>query len=134
MIRVPICYKNPANLTCIDLMLTNSYQSFQNSSTIETELSDFYRMIVTILKIYFQKREAKVIKYRDYRNFANEELRQQALKYILKTTQIGDIVCYYKSFLSICQRVLGSRAPNKQKYVRSNQSFYKQNHFRSVFH
>ena len=78
-------------------------------------------MIVTVLKIYFQKREAKVINYRDYRNFSNEEFRQQVLKDILKATQNGDIVSY-ESFLSICQQALESRAPKKQKYVRSNHS------------
>ena len=51
-------------------------------------------MIVTVLKIYFQKREAKVINYRDYRNFSNEEFRQQVLKDILKATQNGDTVSY----------------------------------------
>ena len=51
-------------------------------------------MIVTVLKIYFQKREAKVINYRDYQNFSNEEFRQQVLKDILKATQNGDTVSY----------------------------------------
>ena len=102
-------------------MLTNSNRSFQNSCTIETGLSDFHKMIVTVLKIYFQKREAKVINYRDYRNFPNEAFRQHVLKDILKTTQNGDIISY-ESFLSICQQALDSRAPKKQKYVRSNHS------------
>ena len=101
LIRVSACYKNPADPTFIDLMLTNSNWSFQNSCTIDTGLSDFHKMIATVLKIYFQKREAKVINYRDYRKFANEEFRQQVLKDILKTTQKGDIVSY-ESFLSIC--------------------------------
>ena len=69
-------------------------------------------MIVTVLKIYFQKREAKVINYRDYRNFSNEEFRQQVLKDILKATQNGNIVSY-EPFLSICQQALVSRAPKK---------------------
>ena len=73
LIRVPTCYKNRANPTCIDLMVTNSNRSFQNTCTIETGLSDFYKMIVTVLKVYVQKREEKVINYRDYRNFSNEE-------------------------------------------------------------
>ena len=74
-----------------------------------------------LMYLYFQKKEAKVINYRDYRNFSKEEFRQQVLKDILKTTKINDIV-FYESFLSICQRVLDSRAPKKQKYVRSNHS------------
>ena len=75
LIRVPTCYKNQANPTCIDLMLTNYNWSFQSSCTFETGLSDFHKMTVTVLKIYFQKREAKVVTYRDYRNFSNEEFR-----------------------------------------------------------
>ena len=78
-------------------------------------------MIVAVLKIYLQKREAKVINYRDYQNFSNEDFRQQVLKNILKATQNGNIVSY-ESFLSICQRALDSRAPKKPKYVRSNYS------------
>ena len=70
-------------------------------------------MIVTVLKIYFQKREAKVVNYRDYQNFSNEEFRQQVLMDILKTTQNGDIVSY-ESFLNIYQPALDSRAPRKQ--------------------
>ena len=72
LIRVPTCYKNPA---CIDLMLKNSNQRFQNFCTIETGLFDFHKMIVTVLKIYFQKSEAKVINYRDYQHFSNEQFR-----------------------------------------------------------
>ena len=102
-------------------MLTNFNRSFQNSCTIETGLSDFNKMIVTVLKIYFQKWEAKVINYTDYRNFSNEEFRQQLLNDTLKTTQNGDNVSC-ESFLSFWQRALDSRAPNKQKYVRSNHS------------
>ena len=113
LIRVPTCYKNRANRTCIDLMLTNPNWSFENFCTIETGLFDLHKMIVTVLKIYFQKREAKVVNYRDYQNFSNEEFRQQVLMDILKTTQNGDIVSY-ESFLNIYQPALDSRAPRKQ--------------------
>ena len=41
LIWVPTCYNNLPNPTCIDLILTDSKQSFQNSFTIETRLSDF---------------------------------------------------------------------------------------------
>ena len=52
------------------------YRSFQNSYAIETGLSDFHKMIVTILKIYFQKKEPKIIQYRDYKHFSEEEHRE----------------------------------------------------------
>ena len=96
------------------MMPRNFNRSFQNSCTIKTGLSDFHKMIVTVLKNCFQKREAKVINYIDYQNASNsnKEFRQQVLKDILKATQNGDIVSY-ESFLSICQRALDSRAPKK---------------------
>ena len=103
------------------MMPRNFNRSFQNSCTIKTGLSDFHKMIVTVLKNYFQKREAKVINYIDYQNASNKEFRQQVLKDILKATQNGNIVSY-ESFLSICQQTRDSRAPKKQKHVRSSHS------------
>ena len=102
LIRVPTCYKNSASPTCINLMLQTLIGVCKSSCTIENRLSDFHKILVTVLKIYLQKREVKVINYRDYRNFSNEEFRQQVLKDILKKTQNGDIVSY-ESSLNICQ-------------------------------
>ena len=55
LIMEPICYKNPENPTCIDLILTNHPLSFQNSCVLETGLSDFHKMTVTIMKASFQR-------------------------------------------------------------------------------
>ena len=90
------------------------YWTFQSSlptksCTSKTGLPDFYKMIVRVLKIYFQKSEAKAINYRDYRNFSNEKFRMQFARKIFELGQNSNIVCY-GSFLSICQRALDSRA------------------------
>ena len=45
------------------------------SALIETGVSDFHKMIVTVLKSYFRKHEAKIIKYRSNRNFCNDSFR-----------------------------------------------------------
>ena len=63
LIKVPTCHKNPPNLSCIDLILKNSPLSFQSSGVIETGLSDFHKMIVTVMKITFQKLDPKIIYY-----------------------------------------------------------------------
>ena len=55
LVRESSCYKNPENPSCIDLFLTNSPNNFQNSSVVETGLSDFHRMVVTVMKTSFQK-------------------------------------------------------------------------------
>ena len=76
LIKVPTCYKNPENPSIIDLMLTNSPYSYQNSCVIETGLSDFHKMTVTVLKTFSQKKGPKVISYRDYKNYSNDIFRQ----------------------------------------------------------
>ena len=48
---------------------------FQNSCVIETGLSDFRGLTVTVLRSFFKKTEPKVIFYRDYKNFTNDNYR-----------------------------------------------------------
>ena len=80
MINKPTCYKNPGKTTCIDLILTNCPGSFQNLCVIETGLSDFRKMIVTVMKTSYRKIEPKVINYRDYKSFSNEGFRESLLE------------------------------------------------------
>ena len=62
---------NPHNPKCTDLMMTNRSRSFQNSCVIETRLSDFHKMTVTVLRSSLPKLEPQIIKYRDYKNFSD---------------------------------------------------------------
>ena len=41
------CYKNPDKPTCIELILTNRPNYFQQNNVFETGLSDFHMMVVT---------------------------------------------------------------------------------------
>ena len=52
-------YNNPNKITCIDLMLTNSPESFYNSCAVETSLSDFRKMTITIMKTIFVSKNQK---------------------------------------------------------------------------
>ena len=80
MINKPTYYKNPDKPTCIDLILTNCPGSFQNSCVIETVLSDFHKMIVTVMKTSYWKIEARSINYRDYKSFSNEGFSEWLLE------------------------------------------------------
>ena len=53
--KKPTSFKNPENDYYINLMLTNSPNSFQNSCAIEIGLSDFHKITATILKIKLEK-------------------------------------------------------------------------------
>ena len=80
MINKPTCYKNPDKPACIDLILTNCPGSFQSSCVSETGLSDFRKMITTVMKISYRKIEPRVINYRDYKSFSNKEFRESLLE------------------------------------------------------
>ena len=71
LIKQPTSFKNPENPSCIDLSLTNKPRSFQTKCVIETELSGFYRMTISVLKIHFRRLTPKVINYSDFRKFDN---------------------------------------------------------------
>ena len=80
LIKDPNCFKNPENPSCIDMILKNSSYSFQNSCVIETGLSDFHRMIVSVMKTTFQKLKPRISHYGDYTQFSNNNFRKK--KYI----------------------------------------------------
>ena len=76
LINKPICYKNPDKPSCIDVILTNFPRSFQSSCAIETGLSDFYKLVVTLMKITHKKSQPKIIAYRSYKYFNNDSFRE----------------------------------------------------------
>ena len=63
LIRQPTCYKNPSNSVCIDLILTNLPRSFQSICVVETGLSDFHLMNLTIMRKGFKKYQRKTISF-----------------------------------------------------------------------
>ena len=69
MVKVPTCFKNPDNPSCIDLFVTNSYRSFMKTMAVSTGLSDFHKMIVTVMRSTFPKVKPKTINYRDYSKY-----------------------------------------------------------------
>ena len=55
LIKDNTCFGNPSKPSCIDLIITNRPKSFQNSVTVETGLSDFYKMTLTVMKVFYKK-------------------------------------------------------------------------------
>ena len=56
LIKEPTCFKSTENPSSIDVILTNRKYKFQNSMTVETGLSDFHKMTVTVMKNHFIKK------------------------------------------------------------------------------
>ena len=79
LIKVPTSFKNPENPSCIDLILTSNPLSFQNSGVIDTGLSDFHKMITTVMKTTYQNLDPKITHCRGYNTFCNDDFRKNLL-------------------------------------------------------
>ena len=100
---------------CIDLILTNSPLSFQSSGVVETGLSDFHKMTVTVMKTTTQKLDPKIIHCRDYRKCSNYSFRQDLLStLVMKNINLNDGL---QNVIDIC---MNKFAPRKKKYSRGN--------------
>ena len=56
LIHEDTCYKSINNLSCVDLIITNISNSFQNTSTFRKCLSDFHKRVVRLSSKMFQKK------------------------------------------------------------------------------
>ena len=74
-------FRNPDRPSCINLILTNSSRSFQDTCTLETRHSDFHKLVFTVLKIYFSKQKPNIQTFRDYRRFQNDLFRSEFFKH-----------------------------------------------------
>ena len=115
--RESTCYKNPENPSCIDLFLVNSPNNFENSSVVETGLSDFHRMIATVMKTSFQRLPPKIRHYRDYSNYDHNIFRVSQFNELSKLNI--EATNLYK-FVTVCIHTLNNHAPSKKKHVRGN--------------
>lgn len=119
LVKEKTCFKSINNPSCIDLFITNHARCFQNTQTISTGLSDFHKMVVTVLRSSFKKAKPKQILYRDYKHFDTEIFKSE-LRNALANTEVPD----YETFELIFLQVLERNAPVKKKIIRANHAPY----------
>ena len=90
LIRHPTYYKNFENPTCIDLILTNMPRSFQSTCVIETGLSDFHLMTLTVMRTNLKENKPRIINYKSYNNFLNEYYRKCLLNELKRETFVNN--------------------------------------------
>ena len=49
LVKENTCFKSVENPSCIDLILTNSNMSFQNTTTVFAGISDFHKLVISTL-------------------------------------------------------------------------------------
>ena len=106
-------------LRSIDLIPTNLPKCFQNSGVYGTGISDFHILTFTVRKTYFQKAKPKIIKYRYYNHFDNNDFRDEFIRALSSNNiQSNDLA----RFTNISKMILEKKAPSKESYVRYNQA------------
>ena len=113
--KVPTCFKNVKKLSCVDLFLTNNSKCFEDSLTLETGLSDFQKLIVTIMKTKHERFPPKTVNHRDYTNFDTKAFKDRLELTLKNTTSFEEL---QKIFMDL----LNKFAPLKCKYLRANHS------------
>ena len=83
--------------------------------TLETGLSDFHKMTVTVLKRYFKKKDPITITYRDLKSFNGQKFRNDIRTQL---EQIGEVDI--DDFKHVFTSTWNSHAPIKKKVVRAN--------------
>ena len=119
LIKEKTCFKSVENPTCTDLILTNRHQSFQNSSVIETGLSDFHKLTITVLKTTLRKKPPKIISYRNYKKFSQLKFRNDLELFL---SGIDLYMISNDDFVTAFMCILNAHAPVKQKYIRANEN------------
>ena len=117
IVKDKTCFKNPNNPSCIDLFLTNKPRSFQHTTTFDTGISDFHKMVITSFKCTFEKRNPKEVIYRDYKNCNNGVFRNELKEAIHNS---GDWADFEHNMLG----VLNKHVPLKKKTIRANHKPY----------
>ena len=100
LVKENTCFKSIEKPSCIDLLLTNTPHSFQQTKTVTTGLSDFHKMVITVLKTTVPKTEPKIIYYRDYKKFNLLSFRSE-LRFELRKNLITGYAIF-TSFRKAC--------------------------------
>ena len=73
-------------------------------------LSDFQKMLATVMKTSYRKIEQKVINYRHYKSFSKEKFREP-LNENLRRVIIEKLCNNFRNFIYACNTVLDKQFP-----------------------
>ena len=110
LVKEPTCYKNPDNPSCIDLFLTNRPRTFQCTTTIETGISNFHKLVVRISETFYKNQRPRIIHYWNYKNFENGNFRQELLKFDITNVPLS-------KFNDTVLSVVDKHAPKKKRNI-----------------
>ena len=119
LIKDKTCFKNPNKPTCIDLIITNRPKSVQNSMVIETGLSDFHKMCITVINMYYSKQKPSIIHYRKFKDFKNDAFIKDIKALLSKS--FNEEAILFQALRESVNAILEKHASSKARYTKANQ-------------
>ena len=126
IVKENTCFKNVLNPSYIDLFITNSPLTFQNTIAISNGFSDFHKMIIAVMKMSFRKHSPKEIHYRNYKYFDQTKFKNNL------NEKFNEGISNYESFKTTFIEVLDTHLPLRKKFFRANHAPYITRTFRKV--
>ena len=115
-------------------MLTNKPRCFQNTTVVETGLSDFHGLVLTLMmKTHIPRLKPQVIKYRSYKKFEPEKFLQD-VKDIDFKEDLNDADSFHKNISSAFREIVDRHAPLKTKVQRGNTAPFMNQQFQKAIY
>ena len=86
--------------------------------TIETGLSDFHKVSLSVMKVFYKKQMPNIIRCRNYKKINNEVFISDLEEQFSENNEFLN----FESFKRIVDKTLDKYAPIKKRYVRANQA------------
>ena len=78
-------------------------------------------MTLAVMKVFYKKKNANVVKYRTYKNFDNEAFMNE-VKYRISHIDTQDLNANFDVFKNVTFNTFEKHAPLKQRHIRANQA------------
>ena len=114
LIKDATCFKS-ANPSCIDHIITNASSRFMKSCTLETGISDFHKLVMTVFRGTFAKGKPKKFLYRCYKSYNKDQFETELLEKLSTNTEQS-----FEKFFDTFNETLNKHAPLKTKAIRYN--------------
>ena len=79
----------------------------QDTSRIKTGFSNFHKLVVTVLKMFYKRQKPKIIQYRNYKTFNDQlfriELDKELANIDLNNAELAE---FHNEFLSVLNKIL----------------------------
>ena len=86
-------------LSCVDLFITNSPSSFQQTHSFSYGFSDNHDLLVTVLKNTFGKQKFNIMYYRDCGKLDNAVFQTELREALIRVERY-DYKCFEQTFTS----------------------------------